>query len=1071
MVRRNTKDLSRLVRIHTNWILFKMFGADVLTESELTELKDFKPSILNSSSNFVRDSYVLGRMKSVRKDKEYQTVYRVAKVDLKKPEDKTVGKMSQAAFLQVKAFITKALEKAFGNPNSKNAAAEWTKLLKTIFQIAKIQGILGAIKNKVSIYRHGQGPDSYVYVKPGPDACKDCKKLYLEANGNPKVFRLRDLGPPMGNLGNKSQSKRGGVHVTWVATVPPLHPSCGCILHYMPAGYTWKKGLLINPDIIKADGVRGDPTSSTVKPMGPATTAKVSGPASSPGAAAPGNVAGPGRPKDPGNLSMGTAKTSPIASNMKPQDRAAFGGAAPDPSNSGGGDDGLEPCPFGGGDDCVKNGGNGNKEHKAGGSVMKKHQEAIAAGAKPNVPQDAEQGGKSEQQPSVSPETIAAYNAQPHSIAQEADFLTAGEIAEAKPLNANKGVNESYRVSIVGDGEALMKYPTTTKSALLTGVDKHDLAGIARINSMTEEEAEQEFAAKGLAFPCKWTRPKGLDYKAEEGAHRVATAMGLGELYPTTRARDVKGTEDYSPGTVSMQAWRPDSKNISDKLYRLSRLEPNKFSGVNNNPAIRLMKILPEDKQAKAKETLSTITVMDLVMNNADRHWDNVMVSNDGDVFPIDHGLTFSSSYHDLRSDVGTDLENSGTPITINDDLKNRFDNMSLTDMERSMADAGLPDYAVAQTFLRMKYVAHLQATFGQVPMDRFRATSTSRQGDTYLRGNRISEWGAEPGKALGQAIDTQTTPTDLFHRFAKAYMAQMATNPATADDAKRLMAMRPIRHPESAAQHNDPWAGSDQVIDSYAANVGGYDMNNPPKVVQVAKPDYTPPPPPNPVIMPRKLDDQGQPIQAAPANPRAAVQNKLESLDMPGPGIAPPKKKLDFGPDADSLGLPIKRDEPVAEPARPKTGGARPGLMNLDEPGDMPRPKTGGARPSNIEPKIEPKVEEEPAGPKTGAERPSLKQSPGEAEPEPQGPRTGAERPSMKQPPSQDEEPQGPKTGAERPSLRQPPPAEEEDPNGPRTGANSPLAKRKLDKALPGLTVKNPTSQPIRLYLSEDLL
>lgn len=85
------------------------------------------------------------------------------------------------------------------------------------------------------------------------------------------------------------------------------------------------------------------------------------------------------------------------------------GGAASPTDGGGGGNDNLVPCPFGGGAECIKNGGNGHPEHKRGGSIMQEHNQALqesnkTQGVDPKNPK----AGAEESKPGAQQEAEAA---------------------------------------------------------------------------------------------------------------------------------------------------------------------------------------------------------------------------------------------------------------------------------------------------------------------------------------------------------------------------------------------------------------------------------------------------------------------------------------------------------------------------------------------------------------------------------------------------------------------------------------------------------------------------------------
>src|SRR5690606_28541413 len=115
----------------------------------------------------------------------------------------------------------------------------------------------------------------------------------------------------------------------------------------------------------------------------------------------------------------------------------------------------YSPCPFGGGSECIKHGGNGATMHKPNGSIMKRHQEAMARGAKPVTP-EAQEAQRKQQEAAAQ-----KYNVTPHPRDEILTHLSEGDISSAKALGQDegKGVIDSYKVTIAGNGSGCMKPP------------------------------------------------------------------------------------------------------------------------------------------------------------------------------------------------------------------------------------------------------------------------------------------------------------------------------------------------------------------------------------------------------------------------------------------------------------------------------------------------------------------------------------------------------------------------------------------------------------------------------------
>jgi hypothetical protein len=68
----------------------------------------------------------------------------------------------------------------------------------------------------------GWDPDDLVYKLPRAEACPNCMRLHLNADGSPRLYKLADV------LGNSNVGRKS---YDWDFTIGPTHPWCYCILH------------------------------------------------------------------------------------------------------------------------------------------------------------------------------------------------------------------------------------------------------------------------------------------------------------------------------------------------------------------------------------------------------------------------------------------------------------------------------------------------------------------------------------------------------------------------------------------------------------------------------------------------------------------------------------------------------------------------------------------------------------------------------------------------------------------------------------------------------------------------
>lgn len=96
----------------------------------------------------------------------------------------------------------------------------WLRVARTELQNANNEGVA------IETYR-AFGPLARVARMPEPDACADCKRVFLE-DGRPKVWSLDELVANGTNVGKP--------RAAWVGTVFPAHSNCRCLTMTVPPG-------------------------------------------------------------------------------------------------------------------------------------------------------------------------------------------------------------------------------------------------------------------------------------------------------------------------------------------------------------------------------------------------------------------------------------------------------------------------------------------------------------------------------------------------------------------------------------------------------------------------------------------------------------------------------------------------------------------------------------------------------------------------------------------------------------------------------------------------------------------
>lgn len=846
------KELRRIAKLHANWLVYATLGESAITKEELEELKKYGKLPTDSSLDLIDRSYLLGRLKALLKKSEYRQVpfeeaaEKASKMKLSPLEELVVeqARLKAGSFLRtvaadinngVYAALSASIGAAVTEATVKNAIADetalaviykktaqelassiasrlqtsekkrWLATAKTELHRAKVSGHAQAIINKLDIYKNSDGANSEVSVVPSDKCCDDCRALYLDKAGNPKIFKLADLVAAGYNSDpGVVHKKSNGRHVHWKVTLPPLHPNCGCQLQYIPPGFGWKAGKLetVNKSLFEISiakaraGVSGG-ISPTVQPQGPVGAKKEPGMPSVAGVAAPGNVPGPGRP--PGTGGGG-------------------GSGAPKIGGGGGGaSNRYSPCPFGGGDDCLSHGGNGAENHLTGGSIMQRHQEAIARGAKPKITEDSKKSDEAA-------DALATQFAKlPHEKQELFNHLSEGKIATFK-VRGTEGVggrNASYKITIEGNGPGLMK----------PAID-YDGQSLEYFESSGQAEwlaalppADRQLQLDGISAPGKGTMTPGMHPHSEAGAYGLSTALGLGDLVPLTVVRHAQESEGLKAVTSVMQ-WRTDVKPVDD------------YAGSVSSAYADLSISVPEEHKDRFHEQISTVAVLDAVWNNNDRHLDNIMMSDDHNVVAIDHGTAFANGLSGHRNDIASEMHLANHALEIPTKLQSQLKNMTLTSTLRSLDSSGLPTWAKAQTFLRSRYVTHMQDTFGHIPFERLRGTLLDGLGNTYpytpsVNPNSPEHWddpmselALDGSSRFQMAKEKRELPHDMFERWAKNYMLTASADKSHPDheDAKALLKLNPLRSSGHVTGRDEPTAVS---LKAHFDSIPEYSLSN----------------------------------------------------------------------------------------------------------------------------------------------------------------------------------------------------------------------------------------------------
>lgn len=821
------KKLKKTFRLHVNWFIATLLGDDVLTKAERDELTKWG-KLKVESLNFADKSYLLGRLKSFLKKSEYSDLTweellerKPGLSDLEKLAVKQ-AKMRSAASVEAvankiideineelqaagEAVLTEAtladkvsdkvaigvLEKKHYKKVASSIAAKtkksllpyWEKVSRTEMHAAKVRGSVQAIANKVDIYSKSDGVESSVSVVPSTGTCPDCASHYLDKSGNPKVFKLKEL-LGAGDNRDSDHSVKNGKHVNWKSVLPPMHPECRCEVRFIPPGYSWVNGKLKLTDKDALNKAIGDSAlSATIKPKGPDN---------------PDGSKGGSPPSVPG-IKSPSQSTQPKTT-------------VDDPS---GGADVKVRCPFGGGDACAEHSDNltqtGAKTHDPNSAIMEAHRKAMSEGATPTDPEAAKQ------MMSRKAEQAKQWGKQDHPHAEAISHLESSEIETQTELDRAPGalgMAEKHKVTLKGNGPALMKPPQ----------EYQDPEGLKTGKVWTE----------GCA-----TLPHGSGAKSEAACYDVHMGLGLTEHVPPTSTREHQGRE------MSMQAWMDGFHSLdtyvkkqrsAQEAERLSSAATQKkdilvpASMPEGEPKSTLIEVLdnaPPGVTAKLEKKLYGGITAALIGNHQDLHTDNIMFNPDTHDIKFIDGTGFGGNgMHDVKVQPLMELHKHRRDVKVPREMMQRMAKTSLGDMKRMCGR--LEPWQQGQTFLRMKYIEHLQKAEGHLDFDKFRTTMTvtdegstkviPRIGGQFWTG---SNWSEQIEEVEGREA-AGTLPNQLFESFAKAWMMTHAADESSPHhaDAKELQGMGVFMPPGADIMENPKKAREQGLHEDYEKSI-----------------------------------------------------------------------------------------------------------------------------------------------------------------------------------------------------------------------------------------------------------
>lgn len=282
--------LAEIIRQHATWLTWRIFGTRYVTEADLQKLKAAGKLPMDVQVDAIKYAFVLGKLEALLTEAEWKglqwddlvnaasathtdvenlqieaselsahTVLRGLEDDIRNGLYESLATVTQRTIDE--AYVKEIVrdEVKVGVEMSRNFRAvaremaektgeykrNWHRVAVTEMHAARQNGTVSAILNKIDVYEYAEGEDSQVSVVPDAAACSDCKRIYLDQKGNPRVFRLSEL------LGNSGSNYVRPWRQNAKAVVPPLHPNCFCRIRYIPGGWGWEEGKMVLKDPAK----------------------------------------------------------------------------------------------------------------------------------------------------------------------------------------------------------------------------------------------------------------------------------------------------------------------------------------------------------------------------------------------------------------------------------------------------------------------------------------------------------------------------------------------------------------------------------------------------------------------------------------------------------------------------------------------------------------------------------------------------------------------------------------------------------------------------------------------------
>lgn len=749
--KKKLEKLRKVVRLHANWFVASILGEDALSAEERKELQNFKLEPRNLG--LVEKSFILGRLKSLFKKKEWKSLSWEEFLELSKkqslsPLEKLV--LQQAKLSAAQHVKTLADDIAAGVFDSLAKATNQAVSEASLKQLIKDEVKLAVLEKK-SYQELASSLAQRTKTAVGPK-WKMISRTELHA--------VKTTGTAQAIINRVGVYKKGDGVASMVSIVPSTGTCKDCKRHYLDS-----KG---NPKVfplstLMGAGSNADPGVSHKKTHGVHPGWKTTLPPLHPNCRCELLFIPPGFAWVNGKLKMTRPDLVKAIGSTSSGDKTIQAGqnppalpGVPAPQQStpaAGSKPGGRPPGSGAGVKVDYIPKDSVKERPPGTIDETEHSYKVIPGAKTGSGEGLteEQKAAKEQEEHKS---AVAWGKESHPHDKVLDHLNNGEFESIKPLGEESvtGVNESYIARIAGNGRALVK-PSSTHIRAFEG------SGVVNCG-------EQQVVP-------------GTAHQREKAAYSLHSYFGFENHVPPTSTRNHEGRES------SIQSWGEGYSQLGSFVVKAE----GKDRGIEGTEEIKkqvrgynvvkgLLDRAPEDKKEALKQKLSEGAIMQIVMNHGDGHANNIIVNEDfSDIKFIDNSACFGNGMTGLSSSTHKYMHGAGMKVKVPDQLMDRFSKTSYGDIKK--ATEGLEPREAGQTFLRMRYVQHLQETDGHLDYNKLKGTLVNSAGDILPRPG----FGYSSEEFRKDLMD-QTLPHDRFEQFALDYLREVKKDPSHADHA-----------------------------------------------------------------------------------------------------------------------------------------------------------------------------------------------------------------------------------------------------------------------------------------------